>query len=101
MPSVAGPMEHETGSLFRYQQNFHEWPHALEKSESFFANLGKIARSTPMAMLTRLMAWHDGRPFISNGGKDPASAGVLSGPEVQELLSVLIVSSSIWRCQPH
>ena len=41
-----------------------------------------------MAMLTRLMALHDGRPFTSDTGKDPVSAGVLSVLEVQELLSV-------------
>lgn len=86
IPSVAGSTERER-SLLRYQPNFHEWLHALESSESFFTDLGKIAWSTPMAMLTGLMAWHDGRPFTSDTGKDPASAGILSEPEVQELLS--------------
>lgn len=71
-----------------HQPSFHEWLHSLKNSESFFTDLGKIAWNTPMAMLTRLMAWHDGRPFTSDDGKDPASIGVLSGLEVQELLTV-------------
>jgi hypothetical protein len=41
-----------------------------------------------MAMLTRVMVWYDGRLPASDMGKDPASAGMLSGLEVQELLSV-------------
>jgi len=86
-PSVAGPTEQERG-LLSYQLNFHEWLHGLDSSESFFTDLGGVAWSTPMAMLTRLMALHDGRPFTSDTGKDPVSSGVLSGPEVQELLSV-------------
>jgi hypothetical protein len=89
----------------RYQPSFHEWLHSLENSESFFTDLGKIAWSTPMAMLTRLMAWHDGRPFASDTtGKDPASTGVLSGQEVQELLLVWAVlflpSSSLSHNMP-
>jgi hypothetical protein len=86
-PTVAGTTEQERG-LSRSQPNFHEWVNTLESSESFFTDLGGIAWSTPMAMLTRLMAWHDGKPFTSDTGKDPASAGILSGPEVRELLSV-------------
>ena len=87
MPSVVGPTEQERG-LLSYQPSFHEWLHGLDSSESFFTDLGGVAWSTPMAMLTRLMALHDGRPFTSDTGKDPVSAGVLSGPEVRELLSV-------------
>ena len=45
-----------------------------------------------MAMFSKLMAWHDGRPSTSNAGKDPTSAGILSGQEVQELLSVWVVN---------
>lgn len=84
---AAGILEQERGVL-RYQPSFHEWLHSLENSESFFTDLGKLAWSTPMAMLTRLMAWHDGRPFTPDIGKDPASSGVLSRQEVRELLSV-------------
>ena len=83
---MTGPTE-QGRDILRYQPNFHEWLHGLESSESFFTDLGKIAWSTPMAMLTRLVAWHDGRPFTPDMGKDPASAGILSGPEVRELLS--------------
>lgn len=78
----------QEGSVLRYQPSFHEFLHSLECSESFFTNLGKVAWGTPMAMVTRLMACHDGRPFISDTGKDPTSAGILSVPEVQELLAV-------------
>ena len=86
MSSVAGSSE-QGRSLSRYQPNFHEHLHELESSESFFTDLGEIAWSTPMAMLARLRAWHDGRPSASDTGKDPASAGILSGPEIQDLLS--------------
>lgn len=41
-----------------------------------------------MAMVTRLLAWHEGRPFASDAGNGPASTGVLYELEVQELLSV-------------
>jgi len=86
-PSFAESSEQEE-SLLRHQPNFHEYLHALENSESFFTDLGKIAWSTPMAMLTRLMAWHDGRPSTSDTGKNPTSIGILSGQEVRELLLV-------------
>jgi hypothetical protein len=89
-PSVAEPLE-EGRNPSKYQLNHHECPSVLESapdSESFFRDHGQLSWSTPMAMLTRLTAWHDGRPPASDTGKDPASAGILSGLEVQELLSV-------------
>ena len=89
-PPGAGTLEQERGAL-GYQPSFHEGLHSLENSESFFTDLGKTAWSTPMAMLTRLVAWHDGRPFTSETSKDPASAGGLSRPEIRELLLVWVV----------
>jgi len=86
-PSVAESSEQEK-SLLRNQPNYHEYLHALENSESFFKDLGKIAWSTPMAMLTKLMGWHDGRPSTSDTGKDPTSVGILSRQEVQGILLV-------------
>ena len=86
-PSVTSPTEQE-GGISRYQPNFHESTHALESSESFFTDLKEVAWSTPMAMVTRLLAWHEGRPFASDAGKDPASAGIISELETQELLLV-------------
>ena len=44
-----------------------------------------------MTMVTRLLAWHEGRPFASDAGNGPASAGILSELEVQELLSVWVL----------
>ena len=85
--SYAESSERE-GSPPKYQPSFHEWLHSLENSESFFTALGKIAWGTPMAMLARLTAWHDRRPFTSDTGKDPMSAGILSDSEVEGLLNV-------------
>ena len=83
--SVISPAEQE-GDVSRYQPNFHESTHVLETSESFFTDFKEVAWSTPMAMVTRLLAWHEGRPFASDAGKDPASAGIISELEVQDLL---------------
>ena len=86
-PTGAGSSVQEE-SLLRYQPSFHEWLHSLENSESFFTGLGKVAWGTPMAMVARLMAWNDRKPFSSGSGENFASTGILSAQEVQELLSV-------------
>lgn len=94
-PPSAGVTEQERG-VQSYQPSFHESLHSLENSESFFTDLEKTAWTTPMAMLTRLMARHTGRPFTSDTGKDPASNGILSEQEVRELLSMYVVLLSIF-----
>ncbi|KAF9648168.1 hypothetical protein BDM02DRAFT_2341770 [Thelephora ganbajun] len=94
-PSVAGSSV-QGRSLLRHLPGFHERFLSLENSEPFLTDLGKVAWSTPMAMLTKLMSWHNGRPSTSDTGKDAASVGILSGPEVQELLSVFEQKYEPW-----